>query len=85
MTYVILIGGIDLSVGSVVALAGVVAGILQVNYGLAHWAESSALPAATAAFSRRGGGGLLAWHAESSTAGSRSPGTGSLRSSSRSE
>ncbi len=37
MTYVILIGGIDLSVGSVVALAGVVAGVLQVNLGLAQW------------------------------------------------
>jgi ABC-type xylose transport system permease subunit len=37
MTYVILIGGIDLSVGSVVALSGVVAGILQVNLGLGHW------------------------------------------------
>src|SRR3954471_19450847 len=37
MTYVILIGGIDLSVGSVVALAGVVAGYLQVNLGLAQW------------------------------------------------
>src|SRR5689334_1800333 len=37
MTYVILIGGIDLSVGSVVALAGVVGGLLQVNAGLAQW------------------------------------------------
>lgn len=37
MTFVILIGGIDLSVGSVVALSGVIAGVLQVNYGLAHW------------------------------------------------
>jgi ABC-type xylose transport system permease subunit len=37
MTYVILIGGIDLSVGSVVALAGVVAGVLQVNFGLGQW------------------------------------------------
>ncbi len=37
MTYVILIGGIDLSVGSVVALAGVAVGILQVNYGLSAW------------------------------------------------
>lgn len=37
MTYVILIGGIDLSVGSVVALTGVVTGLLQVNLGLAHW------------------------------------------------
>ena len=37
MTYVILIGGIDLSVGSVVALSGVVAGLVQVNLGLAQW------------------------------------------------
>jgi len=43
MTYVILIGGIDLSVGSVVALSGVVAGVLQVNYGLAQWTESQAI------------------------------------------
>lgn len=42
MTYVILIGGIDLSVGSVVALAGVVAGLLQVNQGMAQWAGASA-------------------------------------------
>lgn len=40
MTYVILIGGIDLSVGSVVALAGVATGILQVNFGLAQGADS---------------------------------------------
>ena len=37
MTYVILLGGIDLSVGSIVALAGIVTGILQVNFGLAQW------------------------------------------------
>ena len=37
MTYVILIGGIDLSVGSVVALTGVIAGLTQVNLGLAQW------------------------------------------------
>ena len=42
MTYVILIGGIDLSVGSVVALSGVVAGVMQVNYGMALWTESQA-------------------------------------------
>ena len=41
MTYVILIGGIDLSVGSVCALAGVMAGILQVNYGMAQWTGGS--------------------------------------------
>lgn len=37
MTYVILIGGIDLSVGSIVALAGVVTGLFQVNLGLGRW------------------------------------------------
>ncbi len=37
MTFVILIGGIDLSVGSVVALAGIVAGLVQVQSGLAQW------------------------------------------------
>jgi len=42
MTFVILIGGIDLSVGSVVALSGVVAGILQVNQGLAQWTDGAA-------------------------------------------
>ena len=36
MTYIILIGGIDLSVGSVVALCGIAAGVLQVKFG---WAE----------------------------------------------
>ena len=41
MTYVILIGGIDLSVGSVVALSGVVAGWLQVNIGLGQWVGGS--------------------------------------------
>jgi D-xylose transport system permease protein len=41
MTYVILIGGIDLSVGSVVALSGVMAGVLQVNYGLSQWTGGS--------------------------------------------
>lgn len=42
MTYVILIGGIDLSVGSVVALAGVLAGILQVHGQLSQWMDGSA-------------------------------------------
>lgn len=37
MTYVILLGGIDLSVGSIVALTGVICGLLQVNQGLALW------------------------------------------------
>jgi D-xylose transport system permease protein len=45
MTYIILIGGIDLSVGSVVALTGIVVGVLQVNHGLAQWEGSSALTA----------------------------------------
>lgn len=39
MTLVILTGGIDLSIGSIVALAGVVAGISQVNWG---WADNGA-------------------------------------------
>ena len=42
MTYVILIGGIDLSVGSVVALSGIVVGILQVNCGFSQWVGSAA-------------------------------------------
>jgi len=37
MTYVILIGGIDLSVGSVAALCGIVAGLIQVRHG---WADA---------------------------------------------
>ena len=42
MTYVILIGGIDLSVGSVVALCGIAAGVLQVKQGWADWAGAQA-------------------------------------------
>jgi D-xylose transport system permease protein len=42
MTYVILIGGIDLSVGSVVALCGIVAGIVQVKHG---WSEAEGMRA----------------------------------------
>lgn len=34
MTLVILIGGIDLSIGSLVALCGVVAGLMQTQYGM---------------------------------------------------
>ena len=56
MTYVILTGGIDLSVGSVVALAGVVAGIVQVNMGYASQGTVGALYALIAAI----GVGLLA-------------------------
>ncbi len=37
MTFVILLGGIDLSVGSVVALSGIIAGVLQVKLGLSMW------------------------------------------------
>ena len=43
MTYVILTGGIDLSVGSVAALAGIAAGILQVNFGYGAMGVSGAL------------------------------------------
>ncbi len=48
MTFVILIGGIDLSVGSVVALSGVVAGLLQVNLGLSQWSGGQGWIATTA-------------------------------------
>lgn len=37
MTYVILISGIDLSVGSVVALASIVVGISQINWGWSQY------------------------------------------------
>ena len=43
MTMVILTAGIDLSVGSVVALSGVVAGLLQVNMGLAGMGVSGTI------------------------------------------
>lgn len=42
MTYIILTGGIDLSVGSVAALAGIVAGIVQVNHGYAQMGMTGA-------------------------------------------
>ena len=42
MTYIILIGGIDLSVGSVVALCGITAGVLQVKQGWAGWTGAQA-------------------------------------------
>jgi D-xylose transport system permease protein len=40
MTMIILTGGIDLSIGSLVAVAGIVVGISQLNWG---WAEAGAL------------------------------------------
>jgi D-xylose transport system permease protein len=49
MTFVILTGGIDLSVGSVAALAGVAAGILQVNLGYAAHGVPGALLSVAAA------------------------------------
>lgn len=54
MTYVILLGGIDLSVGSVVALAGVVAGLVQTS----GW-FSEGLSAVIAVFSALFVGGFL--------------------------
>jgi len=59
MTFVILIGGIDLSVGSVVALAGIIAGLLQVNAGLAQWSESSALMGAVLSVGAAGAVGAI--------------------------
>lgn len=49
MTYIILTGGIDLSVGSIVALAGVVAGLIQVNLGYADQGLWDAIIAIAAA------------------------------------
>lgn len=60
MTYVILIGGIDLSVGSVVALAGVVAGALQVHRGLAQWEGAQAWVGAALSIGAAIGVGALA-------------------------
>lgn len=45
MTLVILTGGIDLSVGSVVAFCGIIIGLLQVNVNLAAWSGWAAFPA----------------------------------------
>lgn len=56
MTYVILTGGIDLSIGSIVALAGVVAGMLQVHQA---WANAGAV-GAIGAIGAAAGIGLLA-------------------------
>lgn len=39
MTFVILLGGIDLSIGSIVALAGIFVGLFQVKLGFAGWSE----------------------------------------------
>ena len=43
MTFIILTGGIDLSVGSVVALSGIVAGLMQVNAGYSTMGATGAL------------------------------------------
>ncbi len=37
MTFVILTGGIDLSIGSIVALSGIIVGLSQVNLGWGEW------------------------------------------------
>ena len=42
MTYVLLISGIDLSVGSVMALSAAVAGVLLTQFGFALWAAVAA-------------------------------------------
>ena len=43
MTFVILIAGIDLSLGSVVALSGIIVGISQVYWGLSQWGIAGTL------------------------------------------
>ena len=60
MTLVILIGGIDLSIGSLVALAGVMAGLGQIVWG--HGAFfAAAVAIASGAFLGLVNGGLIAW------------------------
>lgn len=56
MTYVVLTGGIDLSIGSLVALAGVFVGISQVHWG---WAELGAMGALYSSLLALGVGTLL--------------------------
>lgn len=48
MTLVILTGGIDLSIGSVIALSGIVVGLFQVHGGMAEWGVSGTLISLTA-------------------------------------
>ncbi len=50
MTCIILLGAIDLSIGSLLALGSVVAGIMQVNVGLSHGGVTGALLTFVAVF-----------------------------------
>lgn len=59
MTMVILKGGIDLSIGSVVALAGVVAGIAQVHWGWSAEGTMGALATIGLAIAVGGAAGFL--------------------------
>jgi D-xylose transport system permease protein len=66
MTLVILSGGIDLSIGSLVAVAGVLVGISQVRWGLSAtgWAgawESLAIALGAGLVAGLVNGGLVAW------------------------
>jgi D-xylose transport system permease protein len=59
MTLVILTGGIDLSIGSIVALAGVAAGISQVNWGWADLGVMGALGSVLLAVAVGGAAGFV--------------------------
>lgn len=66
MTMVILIGGIDLSIGSIVALAGVLVGITQVNMGWMNMGLQGALASTGVAILAGAilgalNGGLISW------------------------
>lgn len=59
MSVIILAGGIDLSIGSIVALVGVIVGISQVNWGWGEWGMSGALASAGLALAVGLGAGIL--------------------------
>lgn len=59
MTLVILTSGIDLSVGSVLALSGMTAAITQVHWGLSGWGAIGAFISFLIALSIGGGAGAL--------------------------
>jgi ribose/xylose/arabinose/galactoside ABC-type transport system permease subunit len=66
MTLVILTGGIDLSIGSIVALCGILVGISQVHWGFAEMGFAGALLSAvlgiaSGLFFGAISGGLIAW------------------------
>lgn len=59
MTLVILTSGIDLSVGSILGLSGMIAAITQVNFGLSQWGLGGAIVSFLSAVSVGGACGAL--------------------------